>query len=129
MKGFVLLLALCAAAPGYAAPQQDVLVALTVEAGGAASPTRGEKLFRGKFSAGKSAESCTACHGDDPKVPGQHFKTHKSIDPIAPAAQHDRFADAAKVEKWFKRNCPEVLGRACNAQEKADFAAYMISVK
>jgi len=33
------------------------------------------------------------------------------------------------VEKWFKRNCNDVLGRACSAQEKADFTAYMISLK
>jgi hypothetical protein len=29
-----------------------------------------------------------------------------------------RYTDPAKVEKWFKRNCTEVLGRVCTAQEK-----------
>jgi len=129
MKRVVLIASLCAVAPVFAEAPQQVLAALIAEAGGKASPMQGEKLFRGKFTGGKSAESCTACHGDDPKVPGQHIKTHKAIDPVAPAAQRDRFSDPAKVEKWFKRNCPEVLGRVCTPQEKADFAAYMISVK
>jgi hypothetical protein len=90
---------------------------------------RGEKLFRSKFSGGKNADSCTACHTDNAKAVGSHVRTNKSIDPLAPVAQKDRFTDPAKVEKWFKRNCNDVLGRACSAQEKADFTAYMISIK
>jgi hypothetical protein len=35
----------------------------------------------------------------------------------------------AKVEKWFKRNCKDVLDRECTVQEKADFVAFLISVK
>ncbi len=107
---------------------QQVLAGLTAQAG-QPSISQGEKLFRGKFSGGKSAESCTDCHSPDPRIPGRHIKTHKVIDPIAPVANRDRFTDPAKLEKWFRRNCPEVLGRACTPQEKADFAAYMISVK
>jgi len=51
---------------------------------------------------------------------------------MAPSANPQRFADAAdaaKVEKWFKRNCADVLKRACTAQEKGDFMAYLLSVK
>jgi len=33
------------------------------------------------------------------------------------------------VEKWFKRNCKDVLARECTAQEKADFVAFLIAVK
>jgi mono/diheme cytochrome c family protein len=129
-RGYALLFAFCGAATAHAdTPQQQVLAALSATAEEVASPARGDQLFRGKFTGGRSATSCTACHGDDPKATGQHIKTHKSIDPIAPEAQRDRFSDLSKVEKWFKRNCPEVLGRACTAREKADFAAYMISVK
>jgi hypothetical protein len=131
MKRWLLLATLGAALNVRAdTPQQQVLANLIDEtAGKSAAPVQGEKLFHGKFSGGKSAESCSSCHGDDPKAAGQHVKTHKVIDPIAPVARRDRFSDPAKVEKWFKRNCPEVLGRACSPQEKADFAAYMISVK
>ena len=96
---------------------------------GPASAARGEQLFRGKFSGGRTADSCTACHTDNAMAPGRHVKTFKVIDPLAPTAQKDRFTDAAKVEKWFKRNCNEVLGRECTAREKADFTAYMISVR
>lgn len=128
-ESFLLIAALVVANPVQAETPIEILASLSAAAGGEASPGRGEQLFRGKFSGGKSAESCTACHGEDPKGRGQHIKTHKIIDPIAPVAQPDRFSDPAKVEKWFKRNCPEVLGRMCTAGEKADFTAYMISVK
>jgi hypothetical protein len=30
------------------------------------------------------------------------------------------------VEKWFKRNCNEVLGRDCSAQEKGDWLSFML---
>jgi hypothetical protein len=107
---------------------QQTLDSLVAQAG-PASVMRGEKLFRGKFSGGKNVDSCTACHTDNAKAVGAHVKTNKVIDPLAPVAQRDRFTDPAKVEKWFKRNCNDVLGRACSAQEKADFTAYMISLK
>jgi hypothetical protein len=108
---------------------QRILDTLVAQAGGSASAARGEKLFRGKFVGGKTAESCTACHTDNARASGQHVKTNKAIDPLAPVAQKDRFTDPAKVEKWFRRNCNDVLGRVCTAQEKADFTAYMISLK
>ena len=127
MKRVVSLLALLAM-PAFAETPQQILDSLVVQAG-PASAARGEQFFRAKSSVGKTADSCAACHTDNPKAPGQHVKTHKGIDPIAPVAQKDRFTDPAKVEKWFKRNCNEVLARACSAQEKADFTAYMISVK
>lgn len=129
MKRFAPLLALCLALPALAETPQQILDSLTAEAGGSASAARGEKLFRAKPSVGKTADSCMACHTDNPKAVGQHIKTRKSIDPLAPVAQKDRFTDPAKVEKWFKRNCQEVLARVCTPQEKADFTAYMISVK
>ena len=47
---------------------------------------------------------------------------------MAPAANPQRFTDAAKVEKWFRRNCKDVLGRACSAQEKGDVLAYLMSL-
>jgi hypothetical protein len=127
MKRVVPLLALVAM-PAFAETPQQILDSLVAQAG-PASASRGEQLFRAKSGAGKTADACTSCHTDNPKAVGQHVKTHKSIDPIAPAAQKDRFTDPAKVEKWFKRNCQEVLARACTAQEKADFTAYMLSVK
>jgi len=122
-------LAVGASSMACAASPQAVLDALTRDAGASASAARGETLFRAKVNAGGIADSCTSCHTENPKARGQHVKTHKEIEPIAPIANKERFTDPAKVEKWFKRNCKEVLGRPCTAQEKADFTAYMIGVK
>ena len=83
-----------------------------------------------KFYNAKGAElSCSSCHTDSPMAAGKHAKTNKDIQPLAPAANPKRFTDAAQVEKWFKRNCNDVLARACTAQEKGDFMAYVLSVK
>jgi hypothetical protein len=30
------------------------------------------------------------------------------------------------VEKWFRRNCNDVLGRTCTPSEKADVMAYLL---
>ncbi len=82
------------------------------------------------FYLAKSGElACATCHGESPKLHGRHAKTGKDILPLAPAANAERFSDPAKVEKWFKRNCADVLNRACTAQEKGDFMAYLLSVK
>ncbi|HJV92459.1 MAG TPA: DUF1924 domain-containing protein [Azonexus sp.] len=49
--------------------------------------------------------------------------------PLAVAANAERFSDPAKVEKWFGRNCKEVVGRACTPGEKADFVAFASEVR
>jgi len=123
----ILMLALLSSSAHAESPQR-ILDSLVAQAG-PASAARGEKLYRGKFSGGKTADSCTACHTDNAKAVGRHVRTSKAIDPLAPVAQKDRFTDPEKVEKWFRRNCNDVLGRACSPQEKADFTAYMISLK
>ncbi len=73
--------------------------------------------------------SCASCHTDNPAAQGRHAKTGKAIAPLAPAANAQRFTDAAKVEKWFTRNCNDVLGRACTASEQGDVLAYLVTVK
>ena len=73
--------------------------------------------------------SCTSCHTNDPTRAGRHAKTAKSIAPLAPVANGERFTDAARVEKWFRRNCHDVLGRACTAQEKGDVMEYLLSLE
>lgn len=94
------------------------------------SASRGEQFYHAKraHSSGRQT-SCAACHTDNPKSPGSHAKTHKEIQPLAPTSNRERFTDPAKVEKWFKRNCQDVLERPCTAQEKGDFIAYLLSVK
>jgi len=89
------------------------------------SAARGQQFFS---SAHGNEWSCTSCHTASPVAPGKHAKTGKDIAALAPAANPERFADAAKVEKWFKRNCNDVLGRVCTAQEKGDVLAYLMSL-
>ncbi len=73
--------------------------------------------------------SCASCHGAAPTQGGRHAVTGKAIAPLAPAFNPERFSDAAKTEKWFRRNCQDVLGRECTAAEKADVKAWLFSLK
>ena len=93
------------------------------DAGFAASAQRGAQFFSAKHG---NEWSCASCHGSPPTGQGKHATTGKAIAPLAPAANAERFADAAKVEKWFRRNCNDVLGRACTPAEKADVMAFVL---
>jgi hypothetical protein len=59
----------------------------------------------------------------------KHSVTGKAIKPLSPNVNPERFADQAKAEKWFRRNCNDVLGRECVAQEKADVLSWLMTVK
>ena len=93
---------------------------------GKASPTRGEQFFNTKH--GKEW-SCASCHENPPNHDTKHIVTAKVIKPLAPSANSARFTDEAKTEKWFKRNCNDVLGSECTAQEKADVLSWLMTVK
>lgn len=90
------------------------------------SASRGEKFFKQKQG---GEWSCSSCHGGNPAASGKHAKTDKAIKPLAPAANAERFTDPKKVAKWFKRNCNDVLNRACTPQEKGDVLSYLLTVK
>ena len=128
----LILLGLCLPCGLVAAetPQQ-VLATYVSEAGKGFSPSaqRGEAFFRKRFAQSEKMPACTSCHTDNPKNTGQHAVTGKSIKPMAPVANAQRLTDMGKVEKWFKRNCQEVVARPCSAQEKADFVLFLSSVK
>ena len=89
------------------------------------SAARGEQFFKSTHG---GDWSCSTCHTQNPAAPGKHTKTDKPIKPLAPAANTERFTDPAKVEKWFKRNCNDVLNRACTPLEKGDVLTFMLSV-
>ena len=89
------------------------------------SAERGQRFFGSTHG---NDWSCVSCHTSSPVATGKHAKTGKEIAPLAPATNPQRFADAAKVEKWFNRNCNDVLGRVCTAQEKGDVLAYLMSL-
>ena len=95
------------------------------QAGFTPSAKRGETFFRQRFANNDKMSACTSCHTDSPLNAGQHVVTGKAIRPLAVAANGQRFSDPAKVEKWFGRNCREVIGRDCTPAEKADFVTTM----
>ena len=85
------------------------------------SADRGANFFKTErlHSDGKKV-SCSTCHTVDPRNQGK-TRANKVIEPMAPSVNPQRFTDAAKVEKWFSRNCKDVLERSCTAQEKGDY--------
>jgi hypothetical protein len=93
---------------------------------GGFSAQRGEAFFK---SAQGGDWSCASCHTQSPVAAGRHAVTGKAIAPLAPAASPARFTDPAKVEKWFNRNCNDVLKRVCTPAEKGDVLAYLMSLK
>jgi hypothetical protein len=108
-----------------AATPQDLLKSYEVQSGKASS-SRGEQFFNAKH--GKEW-SCASCHENPPNHDTKHIVTGKVIKPLAPSANPARFTDEARAEKWFKRNCNDVLGRDCSAQEKADVLSWLMTVK
>jgi len=85
---------------------------------------------RAFFTARHGGEwSCASCHGSPPVIAGRHAGTGKPIAALAPAFNRESFTDTAKVDKWFKRNCNDVLRRECSSGEKADVLAYLLSLK
>ena len=104
----------------------EQLAAYTAQAGAPAQASRGQQFFTTKH--GKDW-SCSSCHTAVPTVDGKHASTGKQIGPLAPAFNPERFTDAAKTEKWFRRNCNDVAGRECTVGEKADVLAWLQTLK
>lgn len=92
------------------------------------SAERGRLIYSTHHAQAKPETSaCASCHGDDPTKVGQNAKTGKAIDPMAVSANPKRFTSKDDVEKWFGRNCKEVLGHDCSAQEKGDYITFLSS--
>lgn len=70
--------------------------------------------------------SCTSCHGDSPGDKGQHVRTGKTIEPMAPAVNGKRLTDKREMEKWFLRNCKWTLGRECTPREKGNILTWLL---
>jgi cytochrome c553 len=118
------LLAGAAQAADTSAPAQ--LQRWSEQAGAPGNATRGKTFFTSTHGA---EWSCASCHGESPTASGKHASTGKSIAPLAPAFNAKAFTDSAKVDKWFRRNCKDVVSRECSAGEKADVLAYLVSLK
>lgn len=130
---------------------RKALVAATVLLAAPASADTPESLMRGYAEQARTAStsyagpspvagrllfhqqprdwSCATCHTNQPVATGRHAITGKTIAPLSPVANPERFRDAAKVEKWFKRNCTDTLGRLCTSAEKADLISFLLSAQ
>ncbi len=126
MRHTLIALLLFASFQATAATPAELLAGYTAQAGQSGNVTKGEAFF--KASHGQEWQ-CTSCHGKSPMTGGRHASTDKAIEPLAPAVNAKRFTDSAKVEKWFRRNCKDVLARECTAAEKADVLAWLISLR
>ena len=109
----------------YAATPAEQLAGYTAQASAPANAARGQKIFTSQH--GKEW-NCTSCHGAVPTTDGKHASTGKVIAPLAPAFNPKSFTDPAKTEKWFRRNCNDVMGRECSPAEKADVLAWLLTL-
>jgi hypothetical protein len=123
---FVALLFFAFASGAGATAPEAQLAGYTAQAGVPANAPRGQAFFTTKHG---QDWSCATCHTAVPTVDGKHATTSKVIAPMAPTVNAERFTDAAKTEKWFRRNCNDVVGRECSASEKADVLAWLLTLK
>ncbi len=128
---FPLVAVLLVALPARAETPQQLLDGYVAQARAQVAGYPGPSAATGGrfFHTRHSDWSCASCHTSDPTVPGKHVVTGKPIAPLAPSANAERFRDPARVEKWFKRNCNDTVGRACTSAEKADVMAYLMTLK
>lgn len=130
MRSMIVVVLWLGTGVAHAATPAGLLAALEAEATRAsgaavrASATRGEAFFNARHA----DWSCASCHTPDPRRDGRHAVTGKLILPMAPAANSARLTDRSKTDKWFRRNCQDVLGRSCSALEQADVVAYLLSL-
>lgn len=131
MKHLLSILLILASVAAQAETPRQIGDAYAAAQGGGfhASAARGAEFFARKFGVSEKMPNCATCHTDNPALAGQHAITGKAIKPLAPVANADRLSDPAKVEKWFTRNCKEVVGRECSPGEKADFVAFLTEVR
>lgn len=85
---------------------------------------RGKQLYFAEHERSGKVSACATCHGQDP-AQGGRSPAGKRIEALDPAANPSRFTDAAFAEKWFERNCKQVLGRSCTPLEKGDFITWV----
>ena len=117
----LILMAIITATPAIA-------MAKTSDEASSFSARRGENLWNMQFTVSGQQRSCASCHTADPRQAGEHVRTGKAIQAMAPSLNSDRFTDQSKINKWFKRNCKWTLGRVCTYQEKGDVLEYLKSL-
>ena len=89
------------------------------------SAEEGRRLYFAEHLQEGRRVSCSSCHTADPRARGL-TPAGKVVEPLAPGANPDRLGDRREVEKWFRRNCKQVLGRECTAEEKGHFVTWLL---
>ena len=122
------LIASAALAPAaHASTPAQLLSDYSEQAGSVAVPERGRQLFTTRHG---REWSCASCHGAVPTQAGKP-RGHRQADcgrsrrPSIPSVS----PTPAKAEKWFRRNCNDVVGRECTAAEKADVLSWLMTLK
>jgi cytochrome b len=90
------------------------------------SAAEGRRIYSAEFVQDGQRVSCATCHTSDPRQRGR-TPVGKVVEPLAPSANPERLTDRREVEKWFKRNCKQVMGRECTAEEKGHFVTYLLA--
>jgi cytochrome b len=89
------------------------------------SAEEGRKLFFTELVQDGQRVSCSSCHTANPRARGL-TPAGKVVEPLAPSANPARLTDRGDAEKWFKRNCKQVFGRECTAEEKGHFVTWLL---
>jgi len=116
---------------GQAQASESVVQALTekYQQAGAVNVdgARGKEMWQQQHMQKKLGKmvSCVSCHGADLRQSGEHLRTGKYIEAMAPSVNRERLNDPKKIEKWFLRNCKWTWGRECTIQEKSDILAFL----
>ncbi len=128
-------LAVSAAASAAMTPAQQALYGQYTAEAKAADPAfagfsgeRGKTFFHERHTGGKpDTPACTECHTTDLTKMGK-TRAGKDIEPMAASINPKRYTNRADVEKWFRRNCKDVLGRECTLAEKGDVLTYLLGL-
>lgn len=125
----IVVLAALATSHSFASPPPELLETWRAQALAHVDGFTGFSADRGKalYTSKVTDWSCSTCHTSDPRNTGRHAITNKTIQPLSPLVNAKRFSDPAKVEKWFRRNCNDVLKRECTAIEKGDVLTYLLA--
>jgi hypothetical protein len=83
-----------------------------------------EFFFKERTNPKGEKDACTTCHTTNLKASGK-TSAGKAIDPLAPSVNPKRLTDVKEIEKWFTRNCKQVLGRECTPHEKGDVLTFL----
>ncbi len=131
MRKIIALLGVCGllfSTIAAATPESDVLLQkFWAEGAGAANPEKGRTDWAREVMVKDEKLSCSTCHTTNLAQEGKHHTTGKTIGPMSMRTNPERYTSVKKMEKWFKRNCLDVLGRECSAQEKTDFLTFLLT--